>query len=251
MQNEIKKWWEETSGDYQQSSTIPTDSIHYGPYSPTEEDLKLLGDVTGKHILELGCGGGQCSIAFAKKGACIVGIDISKNQLEYAQNLASKNKVKVKFIQSNFMNLKDFRDKSFDIVFSAYALEYASNLLEVFKEVERVLKKRGLFVFSFDHPFYLILDPHTKKIRESYFDAGKKRVPVTWKDGSKQTPVYYKYKVSDIFNALVESGLTVEKILEPLSFKNQKAWTKGIWQKIYPKDAVKLVGPTVIFKAKK
>lgn len=78
MEKEIKKWWEEIAQDYQKKYKIPTKSAHYGPYSPDEDKLNLLGSIKRKKILEIGCGGGQCSIAFAKQGAKCIGLDISE-----------------------------------------------------------------------------------------------------------------------------------------------------------------------------
>jgi len=112
-----------------------------------------LGNVKGKRTLEKGCGGGQCSIAFAKQGAMTTGIDISEEQIKFAKKLAKKEKVEVKFYMGNIENLKQIKSKSQDIVFSSYALQYIKNLKKCFKEVYRVLKNKGIFVFSLDHPF--------------------------------------------------------------------------------------------------
>ncbi len=56
MTKETKKWWESASEYYQKISKIPID-VHYGPGSPNEKHFKLLGNVKGKKILEIGCGG--------------------------------------------------------------------------------------------------------------------------------------------------------------------------------------------------
>ena len=80
MSRETKKWWEFSSKDYQKECRIPMD-IHYGPGSPNEKHLKLMGNLNGKKVLEIGCGGAQCGIAMAKQGAQVTGIDISKEQL--------------------------------------------------------------------------------------------------------------------------------------------------------------------------
>jgi len=57
-EKEIKEYWEKTTSDYQKECKIPLD-IHYGPGSPNEKKLKLLGRLKGKKVLELGCGGAQ------------------------------------------------------------------------------------------------------------------------------------------------------------------------------------------------
>jgi len=53
--------------------------------------LQLIGSVKNKHVLELGCGGAQCSIAFAKKGAIVTAVDVSSVEIEFAKKLADEN----------------------------------------------------------------------------------------------------------------------------------------------------------------
>jgi 2-polyprenyl-3-methyl-5-hydroxy-6-metoxy-1,4-benzoquinol methylase len=54
----------------------------------TEEKLQLIGPVASKRVLEIGCGGGQCSIAFAKQGALVTSVDVAAAQIEIAGELA-------------------------------------------------------------------------------------------------------------------------------------------------------------------
>ena len=49
--------WDRHSSAYQQGAALPTDVANYGPDIPNESDLRLLGDLAGKRVLELGCGG--------------------------------------------------------------------------------------------------------------------------------------------------------------------------------------------------
>ena len=60
--------WDQISALYQARQQRSPHEIHYGPWAPTEQKLQLLGDVRGQRVLELGCGGGQCTLAFAKTG---------------------------------------------------------------------------------------------------------------------------------------------------------------------------------------
>src|SRR5262249_20339584 len=61
MSNEAVEFWEHYGPEYQRSCQIPVD-VHYGPGSPNEAHLQLIGPVAGKRILEVGCGGAQCSV---------------------------------------------------------------------------------------------------------------------------------------------------------------------------------------------
>jgi len=253
VQKEIQKWWEENSAGYQRDSNIGTRSAHYGPFSPGESELRLLGDVKGKKILEIGCGGGQCSIAFAKQGAKCTGVDISKEQLEYAEELAKKNNVSVKFVQGDIQTLKQFKSSDYDIVFSAFALQYIPDLGKCFKEVYRALRKKGVLVLGLSHPFYDAISPKTMKITRNYNKAGKFVNIETWPDGSKHKFVEFLHKISEVTDGLIDSGFVLEKVIEPLETKGHHiGWSAGkVWREIYPRKLVKLIGPTIIFKARK
>ncbi len=246
MVEEVKKWWFEASPWFQEWAKLSTKSADYGPYSPRENQLKLLGNVKGKKILELGCGGAQCSISFAKQGAICTGIDITKAQLDYAKKLAEKEKVNVKLIRGDIQTLKGIKSNSYDIVFSAFALQYIQDLTKCFREVHRVLKKNGLFVFSVDHPFYNIIDAKTKKLKRSYLKTGKIVENEEWSDGIKHKFVMFHSKVSDIVNSITNAKLTLMEMHEPVDMKNKLKDPT-----VYPEDLVRLIGPTLIFKAKK
>ena len=244
MTKETKKWWEANSQYYQETAKMPTD-IHYGPGSPNEKHLKLLGNLRGKKVLEIGCGGAQCGITMAKKGAKVIGMDISREQLKFATKLAKKNKVKINFIQRDIRTLTPIKSNSQDIVFSAYALLYIDNIKKCFKEVYRVLKKGGIFVFSLNHPFDSIIDKKTMKVRRSYFKTG--RYAQKYKHG---TWVGYDRTVSELFDALTRAKFVVERIIEPDSRKRYKEDSfYGVWD--YKKKAMSMMPPTIIFKARK
>ncbi|PIX31476.1 class I SAM-dependent methyltransferase, partial [Candidatus Bathyarchaeota archaeon CG_4_8_14_3_um_filter_42_8] len=122
-----KRGWNIISKDYQSSVRISLDDVHYGPISSGEKELKLLGEVVGKEILEIGCGGGQNTIVLAKWGARSVGLDISEEQIKYATRLARKHKVKVQFYVGNMEDMDMFNDESFDIILSSFAIGYSEN----------------------------------------------------------------------------------------------------------------------------
>ena len=246
MVKEVEKWWNDAAPWFQEWAKLSTKSADYGPYAPRENQLKLLGDVKGKKILEIGCGGAQCSISFAKQGAICTAIDISKAQLAYARKLIEREKVSVTLIKGDIQTLKGIKSSSYDIVFSAFALQYIADLTKCFKEVYRVLKKGGLFVFSYDHPLYYVIDPKTKKIRYKYLKTRKLVQNETWSDRTKHKFVMFHRKVSDIVNSVINANLTLLEVHEPLDMKNKiKDPT------VYPEDLVRLIGPTIIFKAKK
>src|ERR1700722_10197061 len=143
--------WDRYAALYQAGAQLPTTVAHYGPDIPTEADLRLLGDLRGKRVLELGCGGAQCSIAFAKQGATAIGVDFSAEQLAFARRLCEREEVRIDLRHGDLAELAFLRADSIDLVFSAYALGYVEDLNRVFRQAHRVLKVGAPLVFSLTH----------------------------------------------------------------------------------------------------
>ena len=87
--------WDQAAAAYLAAAQLPTDVAHYGPDIGTEADFRLLGDLKGKRVLELGCGAAQNSVAFAKQGAIAIGVDQSSEMLAAARRLCDREEVKV------------------------------------------------------------------------------------------------------------------------------------------------------------
>lgn len=218
-----KEGWNIISRGYQEKTRISLEDVHYGPISPGELELKLLVDVKGKDILEIGCGGGQNTIVLAKWGARSVGLDISEEQIKFARKLARKNNVDASFYVGNMEDLSMFNNESFDMVLSSCAIGYSQDPKQVFHEVFRLLQRSGLFVFCVVHP----IASRGRKIRYgrrimwglgNYFD--RRRRIWTWKIGGKTARFYgYHRTLQDHFNSLVSAGFTVERILEPEPYR--------------------------------
>jgi ubiquinone/menaquinone biosynthesis C-methylase UbiE len=246
MAGDIKDWWDEAAQSYQDVCKIPVD-IHYGPSSPNEDELGLLGDLDGRAVLELGCGGGQCSVAFALKGARVTAIDFSDEQLKFARELAAGHGVEIEFLRRDVRDLSPIPSDSQDIVFSAFALMYVEDRPAAFREVRRVLKPGGVFAFSLDHPIFRKVDLSDLSIVETYHETG----PAVDDLGELGQTVMYRYRIGDLHNALVDAGLTVERVIEPDSRKryDYDPWF-GRWG-VYVPRVVDMVPPTLIFKASK
>ncbi|MFN2504309.1 MAG: class I SAM-dependent methyltransferase [Acidimicrobiales bacterium] len=192
-----------------------SDAVHYGPDTSTETELRLLGSVSGKRVLDLGCGTGQAAAAFARQGAHAIGLDPSAEQLAAARKRCERENVKVELHQGDLADLAFMRADSADLVFSAWAFNTVSDLNRVFRQVHRVLKQGQPLVFSIPHPAYDIIDDDDPDqpllIRRSYFD----RSPV---DELGETPFGDQHHtLSDLFMGLTRNNFRVDVLLEPES----------------------------------
>jgi ubiquinone/menaquinone biosynthesis C-methylase UbiE len=237
--------WDRGASDYQASANLPTDVAHYGPDLPTEAELRLLGDLKGKRVLELGCGAAQCSIAFAKQGATAIGVDFSAAQLALARELTEREEVKVELRLGDMADLAFLRADSIDLVFSAFAFDYVEDLNRVFRQVHRVLKVGAPLVFSLPHPAYHLIDDGSSSeagalaIRRSYFD----RRPVTSKWGGVSATTYH-HTFSDLYMGLLRSSYRVDLVLEPEP-------AAGAPRSPWWRESMEYVPPALIVRARK
>jgi SAM-dependent methyltransferase len=244
MTSDTKNWWENYSRAYQDDCQIPVD-IHYGPSSPNEDELNLLGDLKGRDVLEIGCGGAQCSVAFALRGARVTGLDLSAEQLKFAQALAARHDVEIELVQHDMRDLEPISSASKDIVFSAFALQFVEDRTQTFREVRRVLRPGGVFVFSLDHPFFRKVDPDTLMLVESYNETG----PTIDDRGKFGQVMIYRDTIAGLHQALVEAGLTIERIIEPDS---RIRYYYDPWfgrRDVYDPKILDMVPPTIIMKS--
>src|SRR5688500_6312194 len=83
--------WDNYSREYQAEWHDALDhDVFWGPSMPSEAKLRLLGDVAGRDVLELGCGGGQAGVFLATQGARVTALDVSERQLEHGRALAKE-----------------------------------------------------------------------------------------------------------------------------------------------------------------
>src|ERR1700752_4948414 len=211
--SDIAAAWDRGAADYQARANLPTDVAHYGPELPSEAELRLLGDVKGKRVLELGCGAAQSSIAFAKRGATAIGVDFSSEQLALARDLAEREEVRVELRHGDMADLAFLRADSIDLVFSAFAFGYVEDLNRVFRQVHRVLKVGAPLVFSLTHPAYDMIDDESDApllVRRSYFD----RSPIDFEWGGIPFTAYH-HTFAEIYMGLARASYRVDLILEP------------------------------------
>ncbi|MDP3767432.1 MAG: methyltransferase domain-containing protein, partial [Dehalococcoidia bacterium] len=240
--------WNTISRAYQDRYQIPTDRLVYAPRCPDEDELQLLGDVSGLRVIVLGCGGGQDCIALAKRGAEVIGIDLSDKQIEYGRRLAERESVLVTLMQGNVELLKGIDDESQDLAVSAHAMNYVERADRAFAEAFRVLRPGAAFVFSVHHPFFACLDgtpPYA--VSKGYWQR-----ELDWQWDFSEARVHARMRswyrpVSEWFSLLTDAGFRVERLLEPPPTEEADSpWDAG-----YNLEKMRLIPATLIVRVVK
>jgi ubiquinone/menaquinone biosynthesis C-methylase UbiE len=232
-QREIAKAGVYTSGD-----------IEWGPNSFKESDVKALGSLRGKKVLEIGCGAAQFGIALARKGAKVTGIDLSREQLRHARRNIKAAGVVYRVEHGNAEDLRRFRSGTFDLVVSDFAAGFL-DLDKLLPEVRRVLKPAGRVVLSWASPVHECMtdegEPPLHTLVRSYFD----RTPFV--DAGRDPTWEFKRTYGDWVRAFGDAGLLLKDLIEP---QTPKGGAHGWWPN-YKWQRTNVVPGTCIWVAQK
>ena len=153
MFSKNRGFWDELSAEYQAAhgAELTARALAWGVWRIPESEVRALGELRGRRILELGCGGAQWTTALRQQGMDVVGLDVSSQQLDAAgRNLAAAG-VSAPLVQASAEDLP-FTDGAFDVVFCDHgAMSFAAPERAV-PEVSRVLRDDGVFAFCMSTP---------------------------------------------------------------------------------------------------
>jgi SAM-dependent methyltransferase len=126
--------------------TLPSEQIDLAFEGSTAPEnrfiLSRLGDLSGKRLLDLGCGPGESTLYFAQRGAFCTAGDYSTEMLRSSEDLFRREGVEVDVKKIDATDL-DFAGDTFDIVYAANVLHHVDPE-KALNEIHRVLKPGGL-----------------------------------------------------------------------------------------------------------
>lgn len=208
-----KTYWNETADLWFGVTALP----EYGVQFVTENELNLFGDVSGKTMLEIGCESGHSLKFHADRNAGeLWGLDISQKQLENAGKYLAENNYFPKLICAAMEDESGIPQNYFDIVYSIYAIGWASDLENVFRRIASYLKKDGIFIFSWKHPLHgcVIVDRGELIFKKSYFDEEWYTQMV-----EDMEIILPNRKISTYINAMTSAGFIIESMIEQTNEK--------------------------------
>ena len=203
-----RAFWDSDSDAYQDAHGDALDRapMAWGAYRIPESELQILGNVSDRDVLELGCGAAQWSIALARLGARVVGLDVSRRQLEHAR----RRDVQLPLVQANGEQLP-FADNAFDVVFCDHGAMSFCEPTTILAEVRRIIRPGGTLAFCGTHPLlYLTWDTErkrqTKKLQMDYGALGKMDLG--------EGTIDWALPPSEWITLLGGAGFSVERLVE-------------------------------------
>lgn len=196
---------------------------------------KLLPDLGGKSVIDLGCGYGHNCIDFVNKGAKrVVGIDISEKMLAVAKEESANEKIE--YHNMSMTNISKL-GKKFDFIYSSLAFHYVEDFDTFAKDMYSVLNDGGQLLFSQEHPIitstvdgagHFNKNENGEKVSytfSNYNQPGERKIH-WYVDGV----IKYHRTFSNIVNALAKTGFVIEAVCEPTPeewiIEKEPAWKK-------------------------
>jgi SAM-dependent methyltransferase len=213
-----RRFWDGDADAYQREhgAFLGDADFVWCPEGLRESDAHLLGDIAGRAVLEIGCGGAQCARWLAAQGARVFAVDISADQLRHARALAARTGITVPLAQADALALP-VAAGSVDVACSAFgAVPFIPDGAALMREVFRVLRPGGRWVFSVNHPTSWVFpdDPGEAgmTVFRSYFDRS---AYVEYDTAGVPSYVEAHHTLGDRVRDLVGAGFTLTDIVEP------------------------------------
>lgn len=194
--------------------------------------LDFMPPIDGCRVIDLGCGEGANTRRFARLGANVTGIDVSKRLIALARAEEARDPLGVRYEVASYSRLSGFADGGFDVALSTMALMDGPDFAAAMGEACRVLKPGGALCFSVLHPCFMTrgfkwLDgesgPHNGLRVADYFNRssfvdrwGFSNAPQAASVVEEPFEVpYFAYTLADYLNGMLDAGFRIARIGEP------------------------------------
>jgi 2-polyprenyl-3-methyl-5-hydroxy-6-metoxy-1,4-benzoquinol methylase len=196
----------------------------------------LIGPVAGLRICDLACGQGWFARVLAAEGADVLGVDQSTKLLAIARRAAEESPGRVDYLRASVSDPEILPNERFDGVLCHMALMDIADLAPALRNVARLLRAGGWFVFSVLHPCFQA--PASDEVETAagwtrtvrgYFDEGY------WRSATRPGPPgkigAYHRTLATYLNAIAETGLLLDRLVEP-RFTGVAASRRPIWAEV-------------------
>jgi 2-polyprenyl-3-methyl-5-hydroxy-6-metoxy-1,4-benzoquinol methylase len=171
--------------------------------------FSLLGDVTGKAILDAGCGQGYLCRLLARKGANVTGIEPADPWYHYALQREQTEQLGIRYLQADLSEVSPIAD-SFDYVIANMVFMDIPDYLPALQTCIASLKMHGKLIVSLLHPCF-------EESGSEWKNKGYVETRDYFQERSvKQTYGYFVHRpLSFYLNSIIQAGCMLQQIIEP------------------------------------
>jgi SAM-dependent methyltransferase len=187
--------------------TAENESNLFNAYYERPEMLRLVGDVSGRRILDAGCGSGPLTAALRDSGAVVTGFDASAAMVDLARQRLGED---ADLHLADFAEPLKFNDAEFDDVVASLVLHYLEDWAGPLSELRRVLKPGGRLILSVNHPvIFPVVYPEA-----NYFAVTKYSEDYLMDDQTVWLTFWHR-PLHAMINAFAAAGFRIVTVSEP------------------------------------
>lgn len=212
----------DTNGLFEEFTAIRANEINFNDLVETPIMLKMLPELNGKKMLDIGCGMGQHAKQYADLGAAsVLGIDISEKLLAIARENYSDPNIEYKRWALEDLSMLH---QIFDVVTSSLVFDYVEDFDQLMNDIHQITHQNSELIFSMSHPMVTSYDRSIprwtrnasgEKVHANlynYFIEGKKCF-----DWGGEEIVNYHRTLSTVINSIVKAGFVIVECQESLA----------------------------------
>jgi SAM-dependent methyltransferase len=190
------------------------EEIDWGMFSGPESEIRALGKIEGKDVIELGCGTAYFGAWLAKRGARVTGVDPTPAQLATARRMQEEFDLHFPLVEAAAEDVP-LPDESFDLAVSEYGASIWADPERWIAEAARLLRPGGRLVFLCNSTLSILCAPDEGKVEErlvrSHTDLGR----IEWP--GEDEGVEYHLPHGEMIRILRKNGFVVEALHERLA----------------------------------
>jgi SAM-dependent methyltransferase len=206
-----RELWTRSNAEYTDGSAERAwaqEEITWGMFKVPESEVEVLGDVSELDALDLGCGVAYFSAWLVRRGARVVGVDVTPAQLATARRMQAEFGLEFDLVEASAEDVP-LPDASFDLVLSEYGASIWCDPAAWIPEAARLLRPGGRLVFLRNSTLVILCSPDEGRVDERLVrpQFGMRRFE--WDGG-----VEFHLAHGDWIALLREAGFDVERLVE-------------------------------------
>lgn len=185
--------------------------------------FRILADVSGKRVLDAGCGDGYLSRKFARMGAKVTGVELSPEMLSYALEEQKHEPLDIAYHHASITSMTFLAERSFDVAVTNNVIQDVEDYQGALKEFSRLLRPGGTYLHIENHP--CIATPVCGWERDAdgnrlywkidhYFKRGPSLIGWRPETGMEPTVSWHR-TLGDLVNSLIACGFRLTELIEP------------------------------------
>lgn len=179
----------------------------------------LGGNIAGRRLLCLASGGGRQGALYAAAGAQVTVVDISGEMLALDRQVAAERGLELRTVEASMDDLSALAPESFDIVIQPVSTCYVSDILQVYRQVARVLVAGGLYVSQHKQPVSLQAGIEASRRGYEIVEPYYRRGPLPAVVGSPHREagtLEFLHRWEELLGGMCRAGFTIEDVVEPV-----------------------------------